>query len=48
MMVARKPDHQEERGVDRKTVAQGMPDCSADLWGLACVLSYLHARLRVR
>ena len=31
-MVTRKPDHQGERGVSRKTIAQGMPDRLADLW----------------
>jgi hypothetical protein len=31
-MVTRKPDHQGERGVSRKTIAQGMPECSANLW----------------
>jgi len=30
--VARKPDHREERGVSRNTIAQGMPECSANLW----------------
>jgi hypothetical protein len=30
-MVTRKPDHQGEHGTGRKTVAQGMPDCLADL-----------------
>jgi hypothetical protein len=28
-MVARKPGHQGERGVSRKTIAQGRPDESA-------------------
>ena len=26
-MVARKPDHQGERDISRKTIAQGRPDC---------------------
>ena len=26
-MVTRKPDHREERGVSRKAIAQGMPEC---------------------
>ncbi|MGA8900765.1 hypothetical protein, partial [Bradyrhizobium sp.] len=31
-MVTRKPDHQGELGESRKTIAQGMPECSAYLW----------------
>jgi len=31
-MVTTKPGHQEEHGVSRKTIAQGMPDVSAYLW----------------
>ena len=30
--VARKPDHREERGISRNTIAQGVPDCPANLW----------------
>ena len=31
-MVARKPGHQGEREISRKTIAQGRPDRSANLW----------------
>jgi hypothetical protein len=31
-MVARKPDHQGEREIAVKTIAQGRPDIAADLW----------------
>jgi hypothetical protein len=31
MMVARKPGHQGERGISRKTIAQEMPGVSVDL-----------------
>jgi len=30
--VTKKPDHRGERGGNRKTIAQGMPECSAYLW----------------
>jgi len=47
-MVARKPGHQGERGVSRKTTAQGMPGRSGEpvVTTLVC-LSLSHARLRV-
>jgi hypothetical protein len=32
MMVTKKPDHQGERGANRKTIAQGCRNASADLW----------------
>jgi hypothetical protein len=31
-MVARKPGHQGELGVSRKTIAQEMPGVPVDLW----------------
>jgi hypothetical protein len=47
--VARKPDHREERGVSRKTIAQGMPECFGQpvVTMLVC-FHFSHARLRVR
>src|SRR5438552_18343361 len=33
-MVARKPGHQGERVISRRTIAQGRPECSANLWRL--------------
>jgi hypothetical protein len=30
--VARKPDHRGDHEENRKTIAQGMPDCLAYLW----------------
>jgi hypothetical protein len=49
MTVTTKPDHREERGISRKTIARGMPDES----GLTVVTMLvcffiLHARLRAR
>jgi hypothetical protein len=32
MMVAKKPDHQREHEGNRKTIAQGMPECFGYLW----------------
>ena len=37
-----------ERVISRKTIVQGMPECSAYLWFLTRVLSSLHTRPRVR
>jgi hypothetical protein len=36
-MVARKPGHQGERGANRKTIAQGKPDCLRWTCMLVCV-----------
>jgi hypothetical protein len=49
MMVTNKPDHQGERGGNRKTIVQGMPEC----FGLPVVTTLVcfhssHTRLRVR
>ena len=47
--VARKPGHRGERGISRKTTAQGMPGCSGEpvVTTLVC-FSLSHARLRVQ
>ena len=47
-MVTRKPDHQREPEVSRKTIAQGMPGVSGEpvVTTLVCFFR-LHARLRV-
>jgi len=39
-MVARKPDHQGEREVSRKTIARGMPGEPATCGGLTRVFSF--------
>jgi hypothetical protein len=48
MAVAKKPVHRGERGISRKTIAQGMPDPFGEpvVTLLACFFNS-HARLRV-
>jgi hypothetical protein len=48
-MVSNKPDHQGERAISRKTIAQGMPDClRCPVCSCAHLLVYLHTRPRVQ
>src|SRR6202171_6857177 len=47
--VARKPVHRGEREVSRKTIAQGMPDASAEpVCSCAFFCACLHTRPRVQ
>jgi hypothetical protein len=46
-MVARKPDHQEERGAAVKTIAQGRPGISGRPVVTYLRAFFLHAELRV-
>jgi hypothetical protein len=48
-MVARKPDHQGDHEISRKTIARGMPECFGEP-AVTCLRAFfiLHARLRVR
>src|ERR1700677_4429652 len=48
-MVAKKPGHQGEREISRKTIAQGGPDASAEpVCSCAFLCTFLHARPRVQ
>ena len=48
MMVTNKPDHQGERGGNRKTIVQGMPECFGEPVVTTLVCFHLsHTRLRV-
>jgi hypothetical protein len=49
--VANKPTHRGERGISRKAIAQGVPDCFGEPVVTTCSCAFypfLHARLRVR
>jgi hypothetical protein len=47
--VTNKPDHRGERGISRKTIARGMPECfGVPVVTMLVCFHLLHTRLRVR